>query len=47
MYKRVKGDIAKSQFVIIPTFGFAKNYYGYYLSFMFLCFRLAIMIKKR
>lgn len=39
-------NVAKRQFVIIPTLGFTKDYYGYYIAFMFLCFRLAIMIKK-
>ena len=45
--KRIFFDIAENQLVIIPTFGFVKGICGYYITFMFLCFRLAIMIKKR
>ncbi len=46
MYKRVMFDLAKNQIIIFPTFGFTKDYWGYYMAFAFLCFRLAIMLKK-
>ncbi len=45
--KRFYSEFTKNEFVIIPTVVIAKEYYHFYVMFVFLWFRFSMILKIR
>lgn len=45
--KRFYSEFTKNEFAIIPTVVFAKEYYHFYVMFVFLWFRFSMIFKIR